>query len=179
MKLYDFQQDDVNYLKHMKSRLIANEMGTGKTLEAIELDRINTMSHVNTLVVAPLSTLKSTWEEHFKLLSPKRVITINPKNRSEFVDAVKADKHDVYICHWEALSRPDMNIVLTNFWGHIIADEAHRLKNRHTKQSVALKHIEADYKTAVTGTPMLNSPDELWGILNWLFPMKYRSYWKF
>ena len=179
MKLYDFQQDDVNYLKHMKSRLIANEMGTGKTLEAIELDRINTLSHLDTLVVAPLSTLKSTWEEHFKSLSPKRVITINPKDRTEFIDALSSDRYKVYICHWEALSRPDMECIQKNYWGHIIADEAHRLKNRKTKQSIALKKLEADYKTAVTGTPMMNSPDELWGILNWLFPMRYRSYWKF
>ena len=81
MKLYDFQKDDVNFLRDLKSRLIANEMGTGKTLEAIELDKINTHSTLKTLVVAPLSTLHSTWEEHYKKMSGKRVKVIDPKNR--------------------------------------------------------------------------------------------------
>src|SRR5437868_2893296 len=60
-ELYDFQQEDVDYLRGRKSVLIANEMGTGKTFEAfardVELRADSTWERKATLYVAPLSTL--------------------------------------------------------------------------------------------------------------------------
>jgi SNF2 family DNA or RNA helicase len=64
-------------------------------------------------------------------------------------------------------------------WLHVIADECHRMKNRRAKQTVALKKIPALWKTAMSGTPAVNRPDELWSVLNWLHPERYTSYWKF
>ena len=190
MELYDFQKDDVNFLKGLKSRLIANEMGTGKTLEAIELDRLNVAPGEKTLIVAPLSTLKSTWEEHYKRMSGKRAIVIDSQPtkdndrvpRSNFIRALSSKMYKVYICNWEALSLDGMEELQKIHWGHVIADEAHRLKNRKTKQRKALMNIkEVDYRTAITGTPIMNSPDELWGILKWLYHdhPDWTSYWNF
>jgi SNF2 family DNA or RNA helicase len=39
--------------------------------------------------------------------------------------------------------------------------------------------IKSEHKYALTGTPMENSPDELWSILNLLFPDRFNSYWRF
>jgi len=55
-------------------------------------------------------------------------------------------------------------------WMHIIADEVHKIKNRKTKQAKALKAIDkVKFKTGLTGTPMVNHPDEMWSILDWLY----------
>lgn len=65
-------------------------------------------------------------------------------------------------------------------WAHVIADECHRAKDRKSQQTRALKGIQhVIYKTGMSGTPVVNRPDELWSILNWLYPKQYRSYWKF
>lgn len=65
-------------------------------------------------------------------------------------------------------------------WLHIIADECQRAKNRKAKQTVALKKLKhVEYKTAMSGTPLVNEPAELWSVLNWLYPKVFTSYWRF
>jgi SNF2 family DNA or RNA helicase len=62
----------------------------------------------------------------------------------------------------------------------IIVDEAHRIKNRKAAWTKALKQIKsAKLRIALTGTPIINQPAELWSILNWLYPKAFTSYWKF
>jgi SNF2 family DNA or RNA helicase len=185
--LYEFQDELVEDLWQFKSRAIGDEMGLGKTREGIALDlkdrehRLTPqfdLRHLNkTLVVAPLS-VHSTWEDTWKLLAPHlRVLTIDPKNRAYFESQLLKDEYDVFIVHWEALRlMPALGVV---HFLHIIADEAHRAKNRKAQQTRALKKIKTFYKTAMSGTLADNKPQDLWSILNWLWPTKYTSYWNF
>lgn len=58
-------------------------------------------------------------------------------------------------------------------WVAVIADEAHRAKNRKALQTQGLWRIQAPFKLALTGTPLMNTPDELWAILKWLYPDEF------
>lgn len=60
-------------------------------------------------------------------------------------------------------------------WLGVVADEAHRAKNRQAQQSQGLHRIEGIMQIAATGTPIMNSPDELWSILRWLWPEHYHE----
>lgn len=176
--LFDFQREDCDKLDvNVESCLIANEMGTGKTWEAIERDcRIREKSGItgHTLVIAPLTVLPS-WKWHFETLTGLTVVMIDPKNRGALL---RTPAH-VYLVHWEALRLKDM-IQLTQIkWLHKIMDECHRAKNRKAQQTAALKKIKAYFKTALSGTPVVNAPHELWSILNELYPDIFRSYWSF
>jgi SNF2 family DNA or RNA helicase len=64
-------------------------------------------------------------------------------------------------------------------WFAVIADEAHRAKNRKAAQTKGLFRVRGHVMLALTGTPLMNSPDELWALLHWLFPKEYTSYWRF
>lgn len=64
-------------------------------------------------------------------------------------------------------------------WLAAIGDEIHRAKNRKAAQTRGLYRVNADIMLGLTGTPLMNSPDELWSILHWLFPKEYTSYWRF
>jgi len=64
-------------------------------------------------------------------------------------------------------------------WFHIIADEAHRAKNRKAQQTQRLKKLPTMHKLALTGTPADNRPDDIWSILEWLYPRTWTSYWRF
>lgn len=182
--LLPFQATDVRKLIDRKSALIANEMGTGKTYEAIALDRLRRGvegDHTDpvTLVVAPLTILESTWARKFQELAPNlRVEVIDPKARVKFVTALRNRTADVYILHWDVLRiiKEDLQKV---FWFHIIADEAHRAKNRKAQQTRALKALKTKYRTALTGTPVMNKPQDLWSILNWLHRELWSSYWRY
>src|SRR5690606_34480740 len=59
----------------------------------------------------------------------------------------------------------------------VIADEAHRMKSGSALSTRALKAAtgDAEYRFALTGTPIANAPDDLWSILNWLYPEAYPS----
>ena len=130
-----------------------------------------------TLVVAPLTTLESTWVYHFNELTDLKTFVVDPKERAaSFQDFVNLRGH-VFMVHWEALRlMPELNSIQ---WLHIIADECHRMKNRKAQQTRALKTLSGMCRTAMSGTPVVNRPDELWSVLNWLYPTFYRSYWKF
>jgi len=177
----------VRKLVDRRSVLIANEMGTGKTYEAIALDLMRRSTkpggvRARTLVVAPLTILQSTWEDHFHELAPDlKTIVINPKERRWFLEALKdfsPEAPDVFILHWDVLRIIEDQLKET-IWFHIIADEAHRAKNRKAQQTRSLKRLRTAWRTAMTGTPVMNKPQDLWSILNWLYRDQWSSFWKF
>lgn len=187
--LLPFQEEDVRKLIDRSGILIGNEMGTGKTYEAIALDLIRreldqNFSYPKTLVVAPLTILQTTWERKFNELAPHlRTVVIDPKNRAAFVKAIRQNEADVYILHWDVLRilgpRNKPGVLKEQIWFHIIADEAHRAKNRNAQQTQSLKQLRTKYRSALTGTPVMNKPQDLWSILNWLYRETWSSYWRF
>lgn len=181
MQLFPFQAEAVEKLRLVKSILIGDEMGLGKTIEAIAIDLSRRADFpdlkLKTLVVCPLAMVSSWTKAWFQWAPDLRILPINNKDRSHFLSELTDDWHDVFICHWPALRlMPELNDVP---WFHVIADEAHAMQNRNSKQSKALKEIPAGYKSALTGTPAFDKPDDLWSILNWLYPRHWSSYWKY
>ena len=67
--LFKFQQEDVDKLLPQRSALIANEMGTGKTWEAIALDAFkrNGDTSQRTLVVCNKSQIENTWGKLYEI----------------------------------------------------------------------------------------------------------------
>lgn len=188
ISLYPFQSEDMDALEDRKGILLAWEMGTGKTVAAIERDiriRQNGFGDLPTLIVAPLTTLYSTWVDHLERFAPEDLsyIVIDPKDRTQFTRALKDGKADYYVCHWESLrllwDAKDKNGLKKIMFGHVIADEVHRAKSRKAQQTRALKRIRTKFKTGLSGTPVTNKPYDLWSILNWLYPTDWRSYWRF
>jgi SNF2 family DNA or RNA helicase len=51
-----------------------------------------------------------------------------------------------------------------------VLDEAQNIKNPETKQSRAARSFEADYRVALTGTPVENNIGDLWSIMEFLNP---------
>src|SRR5690606_12407240 len=60
-------------------------------------------------------------------------------------------------------------------FGAVIADEVHRAKAPASQQTRALKAStgDAEVQLALSGTPIGNSPEDLWSPLNWLLPEAY------
>lgn len=55
-------------------------------------------------------------------------------------------------------------------WSALILDEAQNIKNPDTKQTQVIRKIEADFRIALTGTPVENRLSELWSIMQFLNP---------
>lgn len=183
-QLRPYQLDCVKRLTDMPGALIADEMGLGKTVEAIALDAIRRQQADNdpglkTLVVAPLTGVVDSWVRHFNRWRPDlRVRRVDPTNAKTRKAMFTDDDYDVLVLHWEAV-RIEVDELAKREWHHIIADEVHKVKNRNTKQTKALKRLrKVGYKTGLTGTPIINQPAEIWSILNWLYlSRKEQEYW--
>ncbi len=177
-KLWEFQKEDVDKLKGEFSRLIASEMGSGKTFEGLALDEINSGSKDLTLVVSPM-TVRPMWVDYFHSAGIDAMM-VDPKDRAGSVRQFKrmvASGGGAFMVHWEALRlMPELQEFK---WNHIIGDEIHKIQNRKSQQTQALKKIKAVYKTGLSGTPVTGNPAGFWSVLNWLWPKEFRSFWKY
>lgn len=184
MKLYPFQREMVDRFVDVPAVLCGDDMGLGKTFEALALDlrrRTTKLAgkrqyHYKTLIVCPLSVVSS-WQAHIAMIWPQaRVAVIDPKNRQTLIDALQKPYH-YYIVHWEGVRL--ISELRSIDWYHVVADEVHRAKNRKAQQTQALKKLRTSYRTGLSGTPADNNPQDLWSVLNWLYPKVWTSYWSF
>lgn len=183
IELYPFQEEDIKKIIRQKAGLIGSEMGTGKTHVAIAIDQAwyektkGEGADLPTLIIAPLNTFDS-WQEKYEMQAPDiEVFTIDRKDRPRFLEAIRKNEADVYLMHWDALRlMPE----LRNFqFNTIIADEVHRSSNRKAQATRALKYLKTNHKLGLSGTASGDKPENLWSILNWLWPSYYKSYWRF
>jgi len=61
----------------------------------------------------------------------------------------------------------------------IICDEATRVSNPKAKQSKLIKTISSKHKYCLTGTPLSNSIQDIWNLLDFCQPGLLGNYWKF
>lgn len=177
IELRPYQLEAVNKFEPVPNAGCFDDMGLGKTVIGVALDRVRRDANSGkTLVVAPAGTKIQDWERHFHLMEPDlKVVTLDPKARYKSWKLFIDSNADVFIVHWQALDL--MQTELTSFaWLHVIADEVHKIKNRDTKMAKALKKIPTYYKIGLSGTPSTGKPDDLWSILNWLYPNTWRSF---
>lgn len=169
-ELKPYQKTGVNFL-HLNSRaILADEMGLGKSAMAIDA-----ASGVKRIIICP-NSIKWAWRNEIVKWSGDSFDSIIVYTGGALDPS---DGHKWYIINYEAM-RLKRNQVLADFdWDTVIVDEAHRIKNRKAACTKAVKRIRGDNIYLLTGTPILNTPDELWSLLNYLFPKTYTSYWRF
>jgi len=169
--LWEHQRAELLRFKEVPRVLCAWEMGTGKTLFAVERDlRIRVMdpTHKRTLVVAPRNTLDQ-WKNTFEREYPGiKVVVIDRKNRNAFL---RQPAH-VFIAHWDVLRlMPELKGQFT----HGIFDEVHAIKNAGTKVARATKKLKIPYLTDMSGSPATDRSFDIWSILNHLYPREWSS----
>jgi SWI/SNF-related matrix-associated actin-dependent regulator 1 of chromatin subfamily A len=148
--------------------LIGDEMGLGKTIQAVGI--INSDPTVKSvLIIAPKSLLINWARELSKWLV--RPMTIG---------SVESNS-DITLINYEMVNK-SRALIDARSWDIVIADEAHYLKNpkaqrtravlgHWSRESGEVAGIRAKRYVALTGTPIVNRPIELWPLLNrWLDP---------
>eukprot|EP00808_Paulinella_micropora_P019708 g69818.t1 len=166
--------------------ILADEMGLGKTIQVISLVAHLLQSHQRRgpfLIIVPLSTI-SNWESEFKLWTPSVDVCVYAGAKVE-----RKRHHEVL-----AADPPPFHVCLTTYnfvqsdaaklkkcsWDYIIVDEGHRLKNTQSKLVVTLrKYYSSKHRLILTGTPVQNSLQELWSLMNFLLPDVFDSWGDF
>ena len=153
--------------------LLADEMGIGKTLQAIAIAWYF-RNDWPLLIVVP-SFLKQIWRlEILKWLYPD----VTEKDIQIIETAKDRWRHEacVYILSYDLAHKVEEELKTLCF-KCCIADEAHYLKSRDSKRSLTLLPIltQARRTILLTGTPMMNRPSELFNLLKALRPDLIRS----
>ncbi|MDI3480726.1 MAG: hypothetical protein PWQ97_381 [Tepidanaerobacteraceae bacterium] len=158
--------------------ILADDMGLGKTLQAIALllsAKEKDASCRPSLIVAP-STLVYNWESEIKKFAPslKTLVVAGDKStRTSLAETIPG--YDVVITSYP-LIRNDIELYERHKFYCCILDEAQHIKNFESQNAKSVKSIISKARLALTGTPMENSPAELWSIFDFIMPGYLYSY---
>jgi SNF2 family DNA or RNA helicase len=176
-ELFPYQVQGIKFLISNKSALLADQMGTGKTVQSITALRILFIKGEvkKALIVVP-SNLIAVWEEHLKKWAPE-VQFITVRDTKEGRKVLWKVKSHVYLISYDTLKNDykfekQMLKKFAEDLDIILLDEAHNIKNPDTKKSKAVRFISrfAKYRWALSGTPLQNNLKELLSIYSFLFP---------
>ena len=185
--------------------ILADDMGLGKTLQVIAfllsefLERQNTVIENvaemqeadgkkadgqtgklqrNALIIAPASLVYN-WSSEIQRFAPEltaKMVTGTAAERRQIL--TEADSEDILLTSYDLLKRDISEYEGYKFRCEII-DEAQYIKNANTQAAKAVKEVQADFRLALTGTPVENRLSELWSIFDYLMPGFLYSYKKF
>lgn len=182
----DYQLEDVKLLSNLKSVAIFSEMRTGKTPTALMIFQ---QWPVNKLLIIAPSILQQQWQKSVAewLNKPAYIITYLDKEwrynfyqkllqEQELIIIVSKDTFKIDSLLFKKLKkRKGVNSVYC-----VVVDEAHFLRNHQSQQSKSIYTLkDVPYKMALTGTPVVNRSPDIFGILKFLNPDVYSSYWRF
>ncbi|KAE9403438.1 hypothetical protein BT96DRAFT_1016994 [Gymnopus androsaceus JB14] len=171
-----------------KGGILADDMGLGKTVQMIATMAMNQPSVEDedacktTLIVVPAALLQQ-WKDEIESKTNDIMSVHVHHGKDKLKKRSDIKKYDVIVTTYQTLNG-DFNfpkdlpseeesdwlaqnggvLARTKFF-RTIADEAQFIRNRATRSSVSLAHVQATYRWMLTGTPVTNTLADLYGLL--------------
>ena len=187
-KPFEHQIEGFNYGLQYDRWLLGDEQGLGKTKQVIDIAVAKKLAngYKHCLIVCGVNGLKWNWYNEILTHSDERPYILGQRRRkngnlviegsnAKFDDVLNIDQIDNYfiITNIETLRNQDINNELVKACKRgdismIAADEVHKMKNPSSQQGKAFLKLQAKTMIAMTGTPLMNTPLDLFIILEWL-----------
>ncbi|MEO1913643.1 MAG: DEAD/DEAH box helicase [Myxococcales bacterium] len=157
--LRNYQEIGVDWLALLRNlelgALLADDMGLGKTIQALcTLDGPS-------LVVCPTSVLFN-WADEMRRFRPGLTFHTYHGPQREFDDEAQVTLTSY------AILRLDIEELSERKWQTVVLDEAQNIKNPDSQVAQAAFRLNADFRVAMTGTPVENRLEELWSQFHFL-----------
>lgn len=169
-RLYKFQVDGVHFLSLGNRRLLGDDMGLGKSVQAL----IALPKDTGALVVCP-NVVKYNWKNEaakwrpdlkvevlankgaFRAPRPGELLVTNYEGLPDYFMGTKDEPAPI---------PEELKTALTTCY--LISDEIHFCKNYRAQRSKKVNTLARLCKAVwgLTGTPLLNRPPDLWGVLD-------------
>ncbi len=142
-----------------------------------------------TLIVCPVSVLGN-WMDQVSTFVQPGVLSVEAyhgANRHAVLSEVRSGKVDILLVSYNTLAadfddrseegrsaqkkkkkRARRESIFDVEFHRIVLDEAHTIRNSKTRSFGAVSLIRADRKLALTGTPLVNSSDDIYSLLSFL-----------
>lgn len=199
-KPFSHQIDGVRFGLNKKKFLLCDDQGLGKTFQIINwvgcLEKTDTINKV--LIVCGVNSLKYNWQSEISIHSDEKGWVLGTRFRKRTGKAYEGSMKDkledldnlpdcrYIITNIETLRAGAEKVSKTKYHfpiaeklqelckngtiSVIAFDEAHRSKEPTSLQSRAMINVTAKYMVAMSGTPLMNNPLDLY------FPMKWLGY---
>jgi SWI/SNF-related matrix-associated actin-dependent regulator 1 of chromatin subfamily A len=175
----EFQKKGVRKLIHFDGRaLLADEMRLGKTLQTLLY--CSTYKKKRPIIVVCPASIKYVWQyqawEHVKIRATVLEGTKISKMAAKQLLATEKMiilNYEILVAWTPYLKRLNPQI--------LIIDECHYIKSRSSQRRRAVKSLskKIPHVIAVSGTPLVNRPAELWTTLNVLLPKEFPKFLTF
>lgn len=187
-RLYDFQKIAVEKIVEGEIDFLNDEMGLGKTFSA--LAAVRCLDAFPLLWVCPNGSKYTTAEvaEEFFGIEPV-VIDATEQSSAERQRLIEL-RAPMTIVNFEAIRAKPIedgegtiidvelaNPALFHYpYSFAVVDEHHRVKNPDAQVSIGFDLLLAEQWLGMSGTPILNRPEEIWTVLNKIYPERYPNY---
>lgn len=191
-KPFEHQQAGFQYGLNNDKWLLGDEQGLGKTKQVIDIavarKLLNKYKHC--LIICGVNGLKWNWmnEVHTHSNEQAHILGMQANgrigsNRDKLADVLALDTRSEYFIITNIESLRDETIAgalskacTDGIIGMIAFDECHKAKNPTSEQGKGVLKLNADTMIAMTGTPLMNQPFDLFIILKWLGCEKHAFY---
>lgn len=194
-KPFEHQIDGFNYGLNNDRWLLGDEQGLGKTKQVIDIAvaKKQLKGYKHCLIICGVNGLKWNWlnEIHTHSDEDGWILGQRFRNNKMYISS-NADK----LADLDALSSISSYFLITNVESlrdekitskiaslckshdiDIVAiDEIHKCKNPTSQQGKGILKIQPECRIAMTGTPLMNTPFDLFIILKWLGYEKHSFY---
>ena len=189
-KPYEHQKEFLKYSEKHARMLLLDQPGLGKTKQSLDLisNRIRANQISKALIVIGVGSLQYNWLAEVKkhtdlngyILGTRAVGKSgiktkigSGKDKLDDVNRLQKMNAQVLITNIETLRNDNIVAALVNqikagVLGMIVVDEVHKCKNPKAKQTKGLHQLNTHYKVGLTGTPIVNSPLDLFSMMLWL-----------
>ncbi len=194
---YEHQIEGFNYgLQHTRW-LLGDEMGLGKTKQVIDIAVAKKLiyGYEHCLIVCGVNGLKWNWYNEVKTHSNEQPFILGQRRRKNgnlVIGSANDKMSDVFdidelpyfiITNIETMRNQDIVSELVKLCkskkiGMIAFDECHKAKDPNSQQGKGMLKLRAETQIAMTGTPLMNTPLDLFFILKWL-GYEQNSFYKF
>jgi HJR/Mrr/RecB family endonuclease len=187
ISLMEHQKEGISWLQSLFKEnfaggLLADDMGLGKTLQLLYFIEWHSQ-HCNDnkpyLIVAPVSLLENWENEYQKFFSPQNLpllklygsVSLTKENNhiQNQQDAKRLQSKQIILTNYETVRSYQISLGLVDF-AIIALDEAQKIKTPGTQITNASKALKADFKIAMTGTPVENTLVDIWCLMDFAVP---------
>lgn len=188
-----------NYGLNHQNWLLGDEQGLGKTKQVIDIAIAKKLQYgyKHCLIICGVNGLKWNWREEIKThsneepfilgqrLKKGKIVIGSTKDKINDLDMLLTSPETIseYFLITNVESLRDESIVSkiselckNKTIGLIAADEVHKMKNPTSQQGKGFLKLNSECKIAMTGTPLMNTPLDLYIILKWLGYEKHSFY---
>jgi SWI/SNF-related matrix-associated actin-dependent regulator of chromatin subfamily A-like protein 1 len=170
---FPYQSKGIAFIENKNGRaLVADEQGTGKTLEALGYLQLH-LKLRPAIIIVPAS-LKLNWEREAEHWLPNpRVEILSGTKPWKITGEIIIINYDI-ISGWKETIKALKPQVL-------ILDECHLIKNNSAQRTKAVKQIAKGipHVIGLSGTPILNRPIEIYNALKLINPEVVGSLWDY